>query len=87
MFQPLPQRLKSVRFSGASPLREPGVRGAIAEAEAMLNGTGRLLIRASGTEPVIRVMAEAEDSGLVDEIVERLCAHIAQVAARDADGK
>jgi phosphoglucosamine mutase len=86
VFQPLPQRLKSVRFSGASPLQEPGVRGAIQAAEAALNGTGRLLIRASGTEPVIRVMAEAEDAVLVDELVEGLCARIADVAARDSDG-
>ncbi len=85
VFQPLPQRLKSVRFTGASPLQEPGVRHAIQAAEAALAGTGRLLIRASGTEPVIRVMAEAEDSDLVDELVDGLCARIAEVAARDAD--
>jgi phosphoglucosamine mutase len=87
VFEPLPQRLKSVRFSGPSPLREPDVRSAIAEAEAELNGTGRLLIRASGTEPVIRVMAEAEDEELVHDLVERLCACIAAVAERDAEGK
>ncbi len=85
VFQPLPQRLKNVRFSGGSPLREPGVRAAIAAAEATLAGTGRLLIRASGTEPVIRVMAEGEDSGLIDSLVEGLCARIAEAAARDAD--
>jgi len=85
VFQPLPQRLKSVRFAGASPLQEPGVRSAIAEAEARLNGTGRLLIRASGTEPVIRVMAEAEDADLVDQLVDALCALIAEAAAREAD--
>jgi len=85
VFQPLPQRLKSVRFAGASPLQEPGVRSAIAEAEARLNGTGRLLIRASGTEPVIRVMAEAEDADLVDQLVDALCARIAEAAAREAD--
>jgi phosphoglucosamine mutase len=85
VFQPLPQRLKSVRFAGASPLQEPGVRHAIQAAEAALNGTGRLLIRASGTEPVIRVMAEAEDSALVDELVDGLCARIAEVAKRESD--
>jgi len=85
VFQPLPQRLKNVRFSGGSPLREPGVRAAIAAAEAALAGTGRLLIRASGTEPVIRVMAEGEDSGLIDSLVEGLCARIAEAAAREAD--
>jgi phosphoglucosamine mutase len=86
VFQPLPQKLKSVRFSGASPLQAPGVRGAIAEAEAALNGTGRLLIRASGTEPVIRVMAEAEDAELVDMLVDALCARIAEAAERESDG-
>jgi phosphoglucosamine mutase len=86
VFQPLPQRLKSVRFSGASPLRAASVRAAIAEAEAALAGTGRLLIRASGTEPVIRVMAEGEDADLVDSLVEGLCTRIAEVAAREADG-
>jgi phosphoglucosamine mutase len=87
VFQPLPQRLKSVRFAGASPLHEAGVRGAIAAAEQTLNGTGRLLIRASGTEPVIRVMAEAEDADLVDELVEQLCARIAEVAEQESEGK
>jgi phosphoglucosamine mutase len=85
VFHPLPQRLKSVRFSGASPLQAPSVKVAIADAEAALNGTGRLLIRASGTEPVIRVMAEAEDADLVDRLVDRLCECIAEAADRDAE--
>jgi phosphoglucosamine mutase len=85
MFRPLPQQLKSVRFSGASPLQAPSVKSAIADAEAALNGTGRLLIRASGTEPVIRVMAEAEDAELVDRLVDGLCERIAEAAERDAE--
>jgi phosphoglucosamine mutase len=85
VFTPLPQRLQSVRFAGRSPLREPGVRAAVEAAEARLAGTGRLLIRASGTEPVIRVMAEAEDAALVETLVDSLCARIAEAAARDAD--
>jgi phosphoglucosamine mutase len=85
VFQPLPQRLRSVRFAGVSPLQAPSVRRAIAEAEAALGGSGRLLIRASGTEKVIRVMAEAEDSVLVDRLVESLCACIAEFAEREAD--
>jgi phosphoglucosamine mutase len=84
VFQPLPQRLKSVRFAGPSPLLAPSVRVAVAEAEALLAGTGRLLIRASGTEPVIRVMAEAEDEALVERLVDSLCARIAEVAGREA---
>jgi phosphoglucosamine mutase len=85
LFEPLPQRLKSVRFTGASPLQEPSVRAAVAEAEAALAASGRLLIRVSGTEPVIRVMAEGEDSELVDRLVDQLCARIADVAAQEAN--
>ncbi len=70
-FQPVPQRLENVRFgAGARPLEAAGVRAAIAEAEGRLSGTGRLLIRASGTEPLIRVMAEAEDEGLLHAVVD-----------------
>jgi phosphoglucosamine mutase len=85
VFEPLPQRLQSVRFSGASPLGAPSVRAAIADAEAALAASGRLLIRASGTEPVIRVMAEGEDAALVASLVESLCACIAEVTEREAD--
>ena len=85
VFQPLPQKLKSVRFSGTSPLQAPSVRHAIAEAQAALAGIGRLVIRASGTEPVIRVMAEAEDGDLVQTLVDALCERIAEVAEREAD--
>ena len=84
MFQPLPQRLKNVRFSGVSPLRDPAVQSAIRTAELRLHGTGRVLIRESGTEPLVRVMAEGEDSGLVGEVVDSLCQMIAEVT-RTAD--
>jgi phosphoglucosamine mutase len=80
VFAPLPQRLRSVRFAGASPLRHGRIQAAVAEAEDVLNGSGRLLIRESGTEPVIRVMAEAEDEGLVQRVVDELCQTIAEVA-------
>jgi len=73
MFTPLPQRLKNVRFAGTSPLRNKRVQQAIAAVEAELNGRGRLLIRESGTEPLVRVMAEAEDEALVTRIVDELC--------------
>jgi len=70
VFEPLPQILKSVRFAGgAQPLDNPQVQQAIASGEAALNGKGRLLIRKSGTEPVIRVMGEGEDEALVTRIV------------------
>ena len=80
VFAPLPQRLRNVRFTGASPLRHSRVQAAVAEAENVLNGSGRLLIRESGTEPVIRVMAEAEDEALVQRVVDEVCETIAEVA-------
>ena len=76
LFAPLPQLLKNVRYESGSPLREPGVKAAIAAAEARLEGKGRLVIRKSGTEPVIRVMAEGEDEGLVRDAVDSICAAI-----------
>jgi phosphoglucosamine mutase len=80
VFTPLPQRLRSVRFSGTSPLRHERVQQAIAEAEATLASSGRLLIRESGTEPLVRVMAESEDEALVHDVVDGLCETIAAVA-------
>ncbi|MEC9345103.1 MAG: phosphoglucosamine mutase [Pseudomonadota bacterium] len=70
LFDPLPQILKNVRFGGGHPLEATAVKQAIAEGEHRLNGTGRLLIRKSGTEPVIRVMGEGEDRRLVDAVVD-----------------
>jgi phosphoglucosamine mutase len=69
LFEPLPQRLVNVPVARAA-LERPAVRAAVAAAEARLNGHGRLLIRPSGTEPVIRVMAEAEDPSMVEEVVD-----------------
>lgn len=70
LFEPFPQILKSVRFeAGAKPLEEKAVQDAIRDGENRLNGSGRIVIRKSGTEPVIRVMAEGEDRGLVETIV------------------
>ncbi len=80
VFQPLPQVLKSVRFTGSSPLDQPRVKAEIAAAETELARFGRLLIRKSGTEPVIRVMAEGEDEALVHRIVDDLCGCIATAA-------
>jgi phosphoglucosamine mutase len=73
MFDPLPQLLKNVRFAGGAPLETDGVKSAIASAEQRLKGTGRLVIRKSGTEPLIRVMAEGEDQALVEEVVDSIC--------------
>jgi len=72
-FEPLPQLLKNVRFAGGKPLDTDAVKAVIAAAEAELAGRGRLVIRASGTEPVIRVMAEGEDAGQVERLVDRIC--------------
>ena len=80
MFTPMPQLLKNVRFSGPSPLRAKRVQQAIAAAEAAVSGCGRLVIRESGTEPLIRVMAEAEDEALIGRIVGELCETIAETA-------
>lgn len=77
-FEALPQILKNVRYSGGSPLEAASVKAAIADAEGRLKNTGRLLIRNSGTEPLIRVMAEGEDSVLVEAIVDGVCAAIAE---------
>jgi phosphoglucosamine mutase len=80
VFAPLPQLLRNVRYGGISPLVHPHIQTAIAVAAERLRLTGRVLIRASGTEPLIRVMAEGEDFGLVQEIVEGLCVAISHAA-------
>jgi len=73
LFDPLPQLLKNVRYAGGKPLENDKVKAAIADAEARLDGSGRLLIRKSGTEPLIRVMAEGEDEALIGAVVDRIC--------------
>jgi len=73
LFEPLPQLLKNVRFSGGAPLEAASVRQAIAAGEQKLGSSGRLVIRKSGTEPLIRVMAEGEDGALVAEVVDSIC--------------
>jgi phosphoglucosamine mutase len=80
LFDPVPQLLKNVRFSGGKPLDNPKVQAVIADAEKELEGTGRLVIRPSGTEPVIRVMAEGDDAAQVEAVVDRICAVVAEVA-------
>jgi phosphoglucosamine mutase len=80
-FTPLPQRLVNVRFTGGSPLKHEAVQREIAAQEEKLGDRGRILIRASGTEPLIRVMAEGEDQALVDATVEGL-AEVIRARAR-----
>ena len=72
-FDPVPQFLKNVRFAGGKPLDEASVKAAIAEGEAALAGRGRLVIRASGTEPLIRVMAEGDEATEVEQVVDSIC--------------
>jgi phosphoglucosamine mutase len=78
-FEPVPQLLRNVRFSGGKPLEDIIVRQAIESAEAELKGKGRLVIRPSGTEPLIRVMAEGDDRSQIERIVADLCGVIGNV--------
>jgi phosphoglucosamine mutase len=80
-FEPLPQILRNVRFNGGRPLESDTVKAAIASATERLGAQGRLVIRPSGTEPVIRVMAEAEDRALVDTLVAEVCEAVEKAAA------
>ncbi len=80
-FETVPQLLKNVRYeAGAQPLAAASVRGAIADGEARLNGSGRLLIRKSGTEPLIRVMAECTDEVLLRDVVDGIVAAVEAAA-------
>jgi phosphoglucosamine mutase len=80
-FEPLPQLLKNVRFNGgAEPLEADSVRKRIAAAEAELEGKGRLVIRKSGTEPLIRVMVEGDDPALVERVVNDICEAVQSAA-------
>ena len=69
-FDPLPQVLKNVRYRSGKPLESVKVRNAIKDAQARLDGHGRLIVRSSGTEPVIRVMGEGDDKVLIEEVVD-----------------
>ncbi|UWQ05336.1 phosphoglucosamine mutase [Aliiroseovarius crassostreae] len=77
MFETVPQLLKNVRYgAGQTPLEISSVQAVISDAEGVLEGKGRLLIRKSGTEPLIRVMAECEDERLLSEVVEGIVAEV-----------
>jgi len=81
LFDPVPQLLKNVRFAGGKPLEDARVKAVIAEAEAQLSGRGRLVIRPSGTEPVIRVMAEGDDATEVNQVVDAICDAVKEAAS------
>ncbi|MEE7475513.1 phosphoglucosamine mutase [Methylobacterium hispanicum] len=80
-FDPLPQILKNVRYRSGEPLRQDSVVTAIEHARERLGNAGRLVIRPSGTEPVIRVMAEGDDRELVNEVVDEVVDAVAKAAA------
>jgi phosphoglucosamine mutase len=79
-FERIPQLLRNVRYANGSPLEDGRVLAAIDDAKAKLGDKGRLVIRRSGTEPLIRVMAEGEDERLVTEIVGDIVAAVQNVA-------
>jgi phosphoglucosamine mutase len=80
-FDPVPQILKNVRFKGGKPLEDASVKQVIRDAEARLSGCGRLVIRPSGTEPLIRVMGEADDASLLGAVVDDIVDALGRVAA------
>jgi len=79
-----PQILVNVRTSDKEVLRDPDVMRAIEEAEAILTGNGRLLIRPSGTEPLIRVMVEGDDQSAIEALAQRVAGRIQQAASASA---
>ena len=84
VFTPLPQRLKNIRVARRVDLGAPEIKGLLESEEARLDGSGRLLVRASGTEPVIRVMVEAEDEALLADVLETVSERIAAFSQRAA---
>jgi phosphoglucosamine mutase len=80
-FEPLPQVLKNVRYKNGKPLENAGVKSAISAAEQKLGRAGRLIIRPSGTEPVIRVMGEGDDKLLVETVVDDIVSALGKAAA------
>jgi phosphoglucosamine mutase len=80
-FEPLPQVMRNVRYRNGKPLENANVISVIASAEQRLGQTGRLIIRPSGTEPVIRVMGEGDDKMLVEEVVDGIVEALSQAAA------
>ncbi len=81
LFEPVPQVLKNVKFKSGKPLDDNHVKAAIAEATSRLGNSGRLVVRPSGTEALIRVMAEGDDAHLVSAIVDELCRVISKAAS------
>ena len=87
LFTPVPQLLRSVRYGDGRPLESPAVKRAIADGESRLATAGRLVTRESGTEPVIRVMAESEDEALIAAVIDEICEAIAAVSVATEDAR
>jgi phosphoglucosamine mutase len=87
LFTPVPQLLRSVRFSEGDPLELPSVKRAIEDGAARLGNEGRLVVRRSGTEPVIRVMAEGEDEERIATVVDDICQAVIAAAGAIEDGR
>jgi phosphoglucosamine mutase len=81
LFQPLPQVLHNVRFKKGAPLEDAAVKKRIEDCRAKLNGAGRLLVRKSGTEPLIRIMAEGDDEKLIQAVVGEIAQAIEEACA------
>jgi phosphoglucosamine mutase len=79
-FEPAPQKLENVRFTAGKPLENETVKAAIADGQARLNGCGRVLVRASGTERLIRVMVEGDDEKLVSQVVAEIAGAVRAAA-------
>jgi phosphoglucosamine mutase len=80
-FQPVPQVLENVKFKGGKPLDDPKVQDVLRDAEVRLDGQGRIVVRASGTEPLIRVMAEGDDAALVKRVVQDITDAVKRASA------
>jgi phosphoglucosamine mutase len=80
-FEPLPQVMKNVRYRNGAPLEDDKVKSVIQAAVKRLDGHGRLIVRASGTEPVIRVMGEGENQPFIEEIVDDIVDALTRAAA------
>jgi phosphoglucosamine mutase len=80
-FEPAPQKLENVRFASGKPLEADSVKAVIKDAEQKLNGSGRIVVRASGTEPLIRIMAEGDDEKLVNQVVKEIAGAVKKAAA------
>ena len=79
-FDPVPQILRNVRYADGTPLDNETVQQAIADGVSQLGNSGRLVIRPSGTEPLIRIMAEGDDAPLIERIVNDIAGAVARAA-------